>query len=157
MTTKPEFEFTTDEGIVAYIEWLVENNLTYHFDDSIDSIEWHSATPEQIEIIREADDRLQKSIDIWKWFDTPIGKKMYPIYSGIDPAEYRGADYGDDDEDDTIPRAELVSGLLIPAKDLPEGACKHPNMAFEPDIFEDGERVSKHHWSCPDCGFIQVG
>lgn len=37
-------------------------------------------------------------------------------------------------------------------------ACQHPNIVFEDDQYnEQGERVSKHHWWCPDCNFLQVG
>ena len=81
----------------------------------------------------------------------------------LDPADYRGGDYGDDDadEDDTIPRAVLVDNLFVPAESKAmmdrEDNCTHPNMGFSPDRWEDGERVEKHHWYCEDCGHVQVG
>ncbi len=52
----------------------------------------------------------------------------------------------DDEADDSTPRYTVA-----------EEDCKHPNIAFEPDIFEGGKRVSKHHWYCHDCGYLQVG
>lgn len=55
-----------------------------------------------------------------------------------------------DDEDDTIPAESLA---MMDAQDN----CTHPNMGFQPDVFEDGKRVSKHHWYCEDCGYLQVG
>lgn len=36
--------------------------------------------------------------------------------------------------------------------------CDHPNIQYFPDEFdESGERTVKHHWQCPDCGWLQVG
>jgi len=36
--------------------------------------------------------------------------------------------------------------------------CEHPNICYEGDQYnEAGERISKHHWYCPDCDFLQVG
>ena len=36
--------------------------------------------------------------------------------------------------------------------------CEHPNIEFYDDEYdEDGKRISKHHWYCPDCGHLQVG
>lgn len=55
-----------------------------------------------------------------------------------------------DDDDDAIPAESLA---MMDAQDN----CTHPNMGFQPDVFEDGKRVSKHHWYCEDCGYLQVG
>ena len=55
-------------------------------------------------------------------------------------ANYRGSDYGDDD---AIP---AESAAMMDAQDN----CTQPNMGFEPDVFEDGKRVSKHHWYCEE-------
>lgn len=72
--------------------------------------------------------------------------------------DYRGHDYGDDsvddDEDVTIPRARIVTDLLVPPG---EGECQHPNMGYSPDQYKNGVRVSKHHWWCADCSYVQVG
>lgn len=39
-----------------------------------------------------------------------------------------------------------------------ETLCRHPNIKFEDDQYnEQGERISKHHWWCPDCDYLQVG
>ena len=36
------------------------------------------------------------------------------------------------------------------------GGC--PNICYEADQYnEAGERISKHHWYCNQCDFIQVG
>lgn len=36
--------------------------------------------------------------------------------------------------------------------------CEHPNIQYSPDEYDDeGRRISKHHWYCPDCDFLQVG
>jgi hypothetical protein len=36
------------------------------------------------------------------------------------------------------------------------GGC--PNVCYEADQYdEDGNRISKHHWYCTQCNFIQVG
>lgn len=88
----------------------------------------------------------------------------------LDPEGYRGADYGDDDEDEDITQPRAMSAdlmvspdtLLMTPAEIQErkdaGAhCQHPNVAFEPDIYKNGVRVSKHHWWCPDCSYIQVG
>ena len=36
--------------------------------------------------------------------------------------------------------------------------CGHPNNEFYDDEYdENGRRISKHHWYCPDCEYLQVG
>ena len=37
-------------------------------------------------------------------------------------------------------------------------SCKHPNIQFEDDQYDNnGRRTVKHNWWCPDCDFLQVG
>ena len=77
---KAEFKCNSDSEIRRYLQWLIDNNLTYHFDDSIDDIVWAEATPEQVETIRIANERLHSFCDIWEWFDKNEG--MFDKYIG---------------------------------------------------------------------------
>ena len=36
--------------------------------------------------------------------------------------------------------------------------CECPNIQYQEDEYDEkGIRTVKHNWTCPDCGFLQVG
>ena len=80
------FTETLDEDITAYLDWLADNGLTYHFDDSPESINWgNDTTIDQYRTIVEAHERLHDAVDIWEWFETPAGEEAWAKYMGEEP------------------------------------------------------------------------
>lgn len=76
------FEIKTDEDIKRYLQWLIDNKCTYHFDDSIDDVCFGpDVTEEQLDFMREMSKRLDQHCDIWVWFE--LNDDMYEKYKGI--------------------------------------------------------------------------
>lgn len=63
-----------DCRVRQHVEWLVEHNLTYHFDDHPDDIRWNPYAPptlEQLDEIRDWHTLIWSTpgFNIWDFFD----------------------------------------------------------------------------------------
>lgn len=65
------FTFKSDDDVKAYLDYLIANRLTYHFDDSLIDVFWREADVSQADLtdLIISNYLLQEYCNIWKWFD----------------------------------------------------------------------------------------
>ena len=66
-----------------HVEWLIEHNLTYHFDDDPDDIIWNPPTTRgQLENIKRWHKLMwnTEGFDIWEFFDRH--EDLWSAYTG---------------------------------------------------------------------------
>lgn len=66
-----EFKVTNKETFIEYVDYLVINDLTYHFDDSPIDVGFLEAkvTDEDIAILQQNHVTLWENIDVWAIFE----------------------------------------------------------------------------------------
>lgn len=67
-----EYVFEDDQDVSNYLGYLVEEGLSYHFDDSPESVFGNDRkfTWAEVEVLKENHDRLWEYCNIWEWFDS---------------------------------------------------------------------------------------
>ena len=56
------------------------------------------------------------------------------------------------------PEISANRGRFHTIPDVNLRVCLHPRIEYRDGEYdEQGERISKHHWYCRDCGYLQVG
>lgn len=78
----PHITFESDEDVRQYLDFLMENGLDYHLDDSPVDIQWnHDLTPDQIDQLQGLHCALWDYCDPWIWLDDPENDGYWIKYS----------------------------------------------------------------------------
>lgn len=76
-----DFHFENDNHVMAYIHYLLAEDLAYHFDDNPHTIKWE-ADLDTLDKMHLTDnhERLWAYCDPWEWFDKH--PQMWSLWTG---------------------------------------------------------------------------